>query len=86
MYKVEISTKAAKALSKLPNKEQRLIGRAIDSLSKDPRPTGVEKLTDKDNLYRIKKGNYRIVYSIQDKKLIVLVVYIGDRKNIYRNI
>lgn len=55
----------------------------IESLSSDPRPPGVEKLTGQDR-YRLRQGNYRIVYSIQDKELSVWIVRIGHRREVYR--
>ncbi len=53
-------------------------------LQHHPRPQGVKKLTGEDYLYRIREGDYRIIYTIQDKELIVLIVKIGDRKEVYR--
>jgi mRNA interferase RelE/StbE len=55
----------------------------IQSLAKDPRPPGHEKLTGQER-YRIRHGHYRIIYSIQDKEFTVWVVKIGHRKDIYR--
>jgi mRNA interferase RelE/StbE len=52
----------------------------------DPRPPGAKKLADSDKLYRIRSGNYRIVYQVEDEILLVLVVKIGDRKDVYRNL
>ncbi len=56
----------------------------MDALAANPRPKGVKKLTGLDNLYRIRAGDYRIVYQIRDDRLIVLVVRIGHRKDVYR--
>jgi mRNA interferase RelE/StbE len=56
----------------------------IDALAKNPRPSGMKKLEGEDNLYRIGVGDYHIIYQIEDDKLIVLVVKIGDRKEIYK--
>jgi mRNA interferase RelE/StbE len=53
-------------------------------LRENPRPQGVKKLAGEENLYRIREGDYRLIYTIGDKELIVLVVKIGDRKEIYR--
>ena len=66
-----------------PAIQKRLVKR-MKSLQNDPRPSGVKKLTGEDNLYRIREGDYRIIYTVQDKELIVLVVKIGDRKEVYR--
>jgi mRNA interferase RelE/StbE len=83
-YDVEVSRPAAKSLQAIPKKAQRRITEAIDSLSTDPRPHGCEKLTDREDEYRIRVGNYRIIYEIVDKRLFVLVLSIGDRKDVYR--
>jgi mRNA interferase RelE/StbE len=53
-------------------------------LQDNPRPQGVKELAGEEDLYRIREGGHRIVSTIQDKKLIVLVVKIGDRKEVYR--
>ncbi len=63
---------------------QRRIAAAIDRLAVDPRPSGVRKLTGADNLWRIRVGDYRIVYEIEDDRLVVLIVRIGHRRDIYR--
>ena len=56
----------------------------MKTLQYNPRPPGVKKLAGENDLYRIREGDYRIIYTIEDKELIVLVVKIGDRKEIYR--
>jgi len=56
----------------------------MDALAINPRPKGVKKLTGLDSLYRIRTGDYRIVYQVRDDRLIVLVVRIGHRKDVYR--
>jgi len=56
----------------------------MDGLAKEPRPKGVNRLTGAADLYRIRVGDYRVVYQIQDNRLIVLVVRIGHRKDVYR--
>jgi mRNA interferase RelE/StbE len=56
----------------------------IDDLANDPRPPGVKKLSAEEELYRIRVGNYRIIYAIQDDILLVTVVKVGDRKEVYR--
>ena len=83
-YHIKIEKRALKALSSLPKRLRNRIRKAIDGLAEDPRPPGVKKLADLESLYRIRVGNYRVVYQIQDMDLLVLVVKIGDRKDIYR--
>lgn len=82
-YKILIKTSAAKELKRLPKKDVQRIISKIQSLSKEPRPYGCEKLSAQER-YRIRQGNYRIVYSIEDDKLIVYVIKIAHRREIYR--
>ena len=56
------------------------------ALSDDPRPDGVRKLTDHNSLYRVRVGDYRVIYRIQDMKLVVLVIRIGSRADVYKNL
>jgi len=83
-YRVLIKPSAVKELETIPRKKdrQRLV-RRIRRLADEPRPPGCQKLSARD-LYRVRQGPYRIVYSIQDVELTVQVVKIGDRKDIYR--
>jgi mRNA interferase RelE/StbE len=82
-YSVFIQPSAAKELEKLPVEQRRRIGKKIRSLADEPRPYGCEKLSG-DDLYRIRQGDYRVVYSIVDKVLVVLVVRVGHRRDVYR--
>lgn len=82
-YNIYIKPSAAKELEKVPKKVlQKIVGR-IKRLSKNPRPFGCEKLSDQEK-YRIRQGNYRIVYSIENKKLTVIVVKVGHRRDVYK--
>ena len=82
-YKIYFKRSAVKDLDAISKKDlQRIINR-IDLLKKDPRPTGCEKLSGQER-YRVRQGNSRIVYSIQDDVLIVWVVKIGHRRDVYR--
>jgi mRNA interferase RelE/StbE len=83
-YNVVVQRNAQKQLNGLPRQSQARVMRAIDGLSIDPRPPGVVKLSGEENLYRVRAGDYRIVYSIQDAALLVLIVKVGDRKDVYR--
>ena len=82
-YNILIKPSAAKELKKLPKKDIPRIVAKIESLANDPRPGGVEKLTSHEN-YRVRLGIYRIIYSIEDENLIVIVIKVGHRKDIYR--
>jgi mRNA interferase RelE/StbE len=86
IYKLEILPSAKRVLSILPKKIQKQIDRVIVSLSENPRPHGVKKLQGKTDYYRIRSGDYRIVYQIKDDVLTILIIRIGHRKDIYRKI
>ena len=82
-YKIYIKPTAVKELKKIPKQDVSKIIEKIRSLSSNPRPPGCEKLSS-DEKYRLRQGRYRIVYSIADDKLVVLVIKIGHRKNVYK--
>ncbi|MDQ6631107.1 MAG: type II toxin-antitoxin system RelE/ParE family toxin [Verrucomicrobiota bacterium] len=84
-YEIRIERGAQKWLAKLRDRKTlERIGAAIDKLAEDPRPMGAEKLSGHLNRYRFRVGVYRILYEIHDAVLVVLIVDIGDRKEIYR--
>lgn len=84
-YRVLIKPSARKELLAVPTKKdrQRLV-RRIELLGEEPRPTGCQKLTGGGDRYRVRQGQYRIVYEIRDTQLIVLVVKLGHRRDVYR--
>ena len=84
-YKIYFRKSAAKELRKLPNPTLKKVIKRVEALAIDPRPVGCEKLTGQE-FYRIRQGNYRIVYSIQDDELTVWVVKISHRKDIYKRL
>lgn len=88
IYKIEITESANKALNKLQKKKQQKIEEKIDLLIENQRPDGYKKLKTSSTspLYRIRSGDYRIIYTIKQEVLIVLVVEIGHRKYIYSHI
>ncbi|BAY65270.1 plasmid stabilization system [Calothrix brevissima NIES-22] len=83
-YQIEISARAAKQLKKLSSEIRERINYKILELAENPRPSGVVKLENTDNKYRIRVGNYRVLYEIEDDVLIVKVVRVGHRRDIYR--
>ena len=85
LYKVEIERNAAKVLEKINDPDYRYIKASILNLAENPRPLGYRKLKGRD-AYRIRVGIYRIIYEIIDDKLIVNVITIGNRKDIYKRI
>jgi len=84
-YRVVIKLSASKEIGAVGQKKdrQRIVLR-IQSLGENPRPFGCEKLSGHSNRYRVREGNYRILYSIDDDKLLVDVVKVGHRKDVYR--
>ena len=82
-YEIFFKESVWKELKKVPKADLKKILSRIEQLGDDPRPMGCEKLTGNE-LYRIRQGNYRIVYSVQDNELTVWVVKIGHRKDVYR--
>jgi len=83
-YRIQIRPQALKALKKIDEPDQSRIMRRIDSLASDPRPEGVKKLQGEDDFYRIRVGDYRVVYQIEDDVLLVLVARVAHRKDVYR--
>jgi mRNA interferase RelE/StbE len=83
-YRISIKRSAVKEIEAIPQKKerQRIIKR-IGNLAANPRPPGSRKLSGNDR-YRIRQGAYRIVYSIKDNELLVVVVKVGNRKDVYR--
>ena len=81
-YRIQYTRTASKALAKLPAMLATRIRRAIDALAYDPHPQGSIKLTASD-AYRIRVGDYRIIYSVHNVELVIEVVRIGHRRDIY---
>lgn len=83
-YRLRIKKSAAKELEAIPRKADRQrLAQRIQALADDPRPRGCKKLSGSER-YRLRQGNYRIVYAIEDQDLVVYVVRIADRKAVYR--
>lgn len=83
MYSVELKASAAREIEALPLADRRRVLERIGRLALDPRPPGCEKLTGGER-YRVRQGDYRIVYSIEDALLVVWVVKVGHRRDVYR--
>ncbi|MEL7353768.1 MAG: type II toxin-antitoxin system RelE/ParE family toxin [Cyanobacteria bacterium P01_A01_bin.116] len=84
-YKIVFEPAAKRQLKKLPPNIQKTLRPLIDSLSKNPRPSGCKKLKGRKNEYRIRSGSYRVIYKIQDTALIVIVIGLGHRRDAYEN-
>lgn len=84
MFELQYKKKAIKALAKINEPYYSNIIKAIDSLAENPRPHGYKKLTGRDG-YRIRVGTYRIIYDIFDNQLIIEIVNVGGRGDIYED-
>ncbi len=85
MYKIELRRRAQRALDRLPKTDFRAVVGAIKELAQTPRPRGVEKVKS-TGLWRIRQGDYRIIYAIDDSQQIIIVVRVGHRREIYRSL
>ena len=85
VYSLSIKPSAAKELQSISDKVTltRLIEN-VKSLATQPSPSGSEKLAGRPNLYRVRQGNYRVIYSVDDEARVVDVVKVGHRKDVYR--
>lgn len=84
-YVVRYDPKALKELDKLDKQVARRIVRAIDALAADPRPSGTRPLVGFPDLWRIRVGDYRAIYTVKDTELVVLVLRVAHRRGAYRN-
>ena len=83
-FKVTIKQSVAKELRCIPKKEIERILKRIQALAVEPRPRGAEKLSEQER-YRLRQGVYRIIYEIKDEELVVVVVKVGHRRDVYRS-
>ena len=84
-YAVQVTPAALRQLRKLPPDARRRIQAAIELLAETPRPPGAKKLSGRSGDWRVRTGDYRIIYEIQDAQLIVLVLAMGHRRDIYQH-
>ncbi|RZB34619.1 MAG: mRNA interferase RelE/StbE [Desulfobacteraceae bacterium Eth-SRB1] len=85
-YRIEVKRSAAKALKKIPKPERKSISKKIDSLAEKLPNPDITKMKGNNPFHKVRVGNYRIIYEIQDDALLILIVKIGHRKDIYRNL
>jgi mRNA interferase RelE/StbE len=85
-YTVQYDPKALKELTKLDKPAARRIVNAIDALSGGPRPRGARPLVGYPDLWRIRVGDYRVVYTVKDEELVVLALRVAHRSTVYRNL
>ena len=83
-YRVEVSKTAEKQIVSLPRVDQVRVVRVIAKLANDPRPDGSRKLAGYDSTFRVRVGSYRIIYDIDDHRVIVVILKVGHRRDVYR--
>ena len=83
-YTVEIARRAVKSIARLPRAEQQRVRAAIDLLADDPRPPGCVALVGEESTYRVRVGDYRILYEVIDDRLVIQVVRVGHRRDVYQ--
>ena len=83
-YRIEVAPAAVRQLRKLDPAARRRVQAAIELLAHQPRPSGAKKLAGGDGEWRVRTGDYRIVYEVHDDVLLVLVVAVGNRRGIYQ--
>jgi mRNA interferase RelE/StbE len=81
---VTISRTAERQLKRLPRADRERVARTVAKLAIDPRPAGARKLTGYEDVFRVRTGRYRVIYSAEGTSLVVLVLKIGHRKDVYR--
>ena len=86
ILEVRFAPRAERAFLSLAVRDRRRLAPHIDALAHEPRPRGAKKLAGEDGLYRIRVGDFRVLYVIRDDELIVLVLEIGPRKDVYRRL
>ena len=82
-YRVLIKPSAAKELHALPANDRKRVVTKIEGLASDPRPPGTEKLSGAEK-YRLRQGDYRVLYSVDDSQKMLVIVKIGHRRDVYR--
>ena len=83
-YRVELTTAAARQVRKLPRPIRDRVLEGIEELGEDPRPNGSKKLAGEQTAWRIRIGDYRVIYDVFDDELVVIVVRTAHRREVYR--
>ena len=84
MYEVELTARVAKQFRKYDSALQKRLVKALEKLGQNPYDAGAKKLSGAEDVYRIRVGDYRIVYCVEDDKLLIVVVKLGHRREVYR--
>jgi mRNA interferase RelE/StbE len=83
-YRIEVSATAERQIRKLSRADQVRVIRVIRALAIDPRPPGCRKLSGYDDVFRVRLSRYRVLYAIEGRRLVIVVLKVGDRKDVYR--
>lgn len=83
-YRIEVSATAERQMKKLGREDQIRVVRAVQALANEPRPSGCRKLQGYDDVYRIRIGRYRALYSIDGRRIIITVLKVAHRRDVYR--
>ncbi len=83
-YSVVVARRAIRSIARLPRKDQQRIRAAIDLLAEEPRPPGCVALAGEESVYRVRVGDHRILYEVIDARLVIQVVRVGHRRDVYR--
>ena len=86
MYAIELKPHAQKFIERQAKKVQRQLVAKIETLQKDPRPAQSKLLHSDKQIYRVRSGDYRIIYQIKEDKLLILVAKVGNSKDVYKNL
>ena len=85
-YRIEVSPAAARQLRKIDRRTLPQIAEKVDSLAVEPRPRGCEKLSGHHDVYRVRVGDYRIIYGVEDRLVLVAVLKVGNRAEVYQRL
>lgn len=85
-YRIEVSATAEKQIRKLPRDAQIGVLQAIRPLARDPMPAGSRKVRGYDDVFRIRAGTCRVLYRIQGRRLIIIILKAGQRRDVYRSL
>ncbi len=83
-YRIEVSATAEKQIRKLSHNDQIRVLRTIKQLANEPYPRGCRKLRGYEDVFRVRVGTYRIIYSVESRHLLIIILKVGHRKDIYR--
>ncbi len=85
-YQLSVTNSAKKDIRRLPADIQRRVRQSINPLANEPRPAGSRKLRGAGTLYRIRVGDYRVVYDVDDEAHMITIIRVGHRRDVYRNL